>query len=370
MPEKKQGSSDNVVGGNVDITRRTFLHKSLLTGGAVATGSAVGFFQTLSSMEVANAAGESFSFAWVSDTHLYPQTLNQRFIDKATRAFGEVQAMGNEFDFMIFGGDLAQRGDPVELELGAELLKEVTLTKHFIPGEHDWYLDLGEAWNNHFGESPWSFEHKGVLIIGLDTVGSAPDYWSARGMTPKERMGHMEALDGSQAGPWSGLGSKNRQWLSSALSDWPKDAPVIIFSHTPLWECYAPWNFWIRDWRQVHEIIAPWQNITNVHGHVHQPLYNEIGGMRSIGMLATSWPWPYAPQGVPEITKPMLRVDPGDHFDGVGWGKLSMADGFMDNEYMMWREQVFGTTRADSGTGDNQNQVLSPRIADRGWTGD
>ena len=370
MPEKKHGNGDKIVGGNVDITRRTFLHKSLLTGGAIATGSAVGFFQTLSSMEVANAAGESFSFAWVSDTHLYPQTLNQRFIDKATRAFGEVQAMGSKFDFMIFGGDLAQRGDPIELELGAELLKEVTIQKHFIPGEHDWYLDMGEAWNNHFGESPWSFEHKGVLIIGLDTVGNAPDYWTARGMTPKERMGHMEALDGSQAGPWSGLGSKNRQWLASALSDWPKDAPVIIFSHTPLWECYAPWNFWIRDWRQVHEIIGPWQNITNVHGHVHQPLYNEIGGMRSIGMLATSWPWPYAPQGVPEITKPMLRVDPGDHFDGVGWGSLSMADGFMDNEYMMWREQVFGTTRADSGTGDNQNQVLSPRIADRGWTGD
>ena len=85
MPEYKNGR-DVVEGNGVDITRRTFLHKSLLTGGAVATGSAVGLFQTLSSMEVANAAmGESFSFAWVSDTHLYPRELNQRFIDKATR---------------------------------------------------------------------------------------------------------------------------------------------------------------------------------------------------------------------------------------------------------------------------------------------
>ena len=369
MQDKKPHSE---VGSNVDLTRRTFLHKSLLSGGAIATGSAVGFFQTLTSMEVAVAGGEPFSFAWVSDTHLYPRDLNQRFIDKATRAFSEVEAMAGELDFMMFGGDLAQLGDPVEIQLGAELLQEVTIPKHFIPGEHDWYLDMGESWNSHFGESPWMFDHKGVRIIGLDTVGSAPDYWSARGMTPEERMGHMSALDGSQAGPWSGLGSANRQWLSSALSDVAHDAPIIIFSHTPLWECYAPWNFWIRDWRQVHEILAPYTDVTNIHGHVHQPLYNEVGGMRSIGQLATSWPWPYAPEGVPAITKPMVRVDPGDHFDGVGWSQISNGD-MVDVEYMMWREQVFASdpdSRANSGTGDNVNQKLTPRIADRGWTGD
>ena len=373
MLEKKL-DYDVVKGGGVDLTRRTFLHKSLVAGGAVATGSAVGLFQTLSSMEVANAAmGETFSFAWVSDTHLYPRELNTRFIDKASRAFKEVQEMGSKFDFMMFGGDLAQLGDPVEIQLGAELLEEITLPKHFIPGEHDWYLDLGESWNSHFGESPWAFDHKGVRILGLDTVGSAPDYWSARGMTNKERMGHMSALDGSQAGPWSGLGSKNRQWLSENLPE-AMDAPVIIFSHTPLWECYAPWNFWVRDWREVHEVLQldKRTNITNVHGHVHQPLYNEIGGMRSIGMLATSWPWPYAPEGVPAITTPMLRVDPGDHFDGVGWTDHTMGDGGLEFEYMMWREQVFADpgSRADSGTGDNVNQKLTSRIADRGWTGD
>ena len=41
--------------------------------------------------------------------------------------------------------------------------------------------------------------------------------------------------------------------------------------------------------------------------------------MRSIGMLATSWPWPYAPEGVPKLTTPMIRADPGDTYDGVGW---------------------------------------------------
>ena len=103
---------------------------------------------------------------------------------------------------------------------------------------------------------------------------------------------------------------------------------MIIFTHTPLYEYYPPWNFWVRDWREVHEILKPFTNVTNIHGHTHQVLYNEIGKMRSIGMLATSWPWPYAPEGVPTLTKPMIRADPGDHFDGVGWGQLTLtADG-------------------------------------------
>ena len=91
-----------------------------------------------------------------------------------------------------------------------------------------------------------------------------------------------------------------------------KNTPIVIFSHNPLYEYYPPWNFWVRDWREVHEIVRPYSNVTNVHGHTHQVLYNEIGGMRSIGMLATAWPWPYAPEGVPKMTVPHVRVDPGD----------------------------------------------------------
>ena len=106
----------------------------------------------------------------MSDTHLYPKELNTRFVEKTVRAFKEIQAMNPPADFMIFGGDLAQLGDPVELELGAELLKEVTIKKVFIPGEHDWYLDMGAKWNKMFGATPWTFDHKGVRFVGLDTV--------------------------------------------------------------------------------------------------------------------------------------------------------------------------------------------------------
>ncbi|GIX48454.1 MAG: hypothetical protein KatS3mg131_2665 [Candidatus Tectimicrobiota bacterium] len=351
---------------SLGITRRTFLHRSLLTG-AVAGAAAYGWFPLLNTIELAYGA-ETFSFAWISDTHLYPKEVNTRFVEKAVRAVKEVQAMQPPADFLIFGGDLAQLGDPVELQLGNEILKELTITKYFIPGEHDWYLDMGATWEKLFGTSPWSFDHKGVRFIGLDTISHAPDYWSAKKMTPKERMAHMATLDSSVAGAWAAVGREQLTWLDRTLSDWPKDRPVVIFSHNPLYEYYPPWNFWVRDWREVHEVLRPFTNVTNIHGHVHQVLYNEIGTLRSIGMLATSWPWPYAPEGVPPLTIPMVRVDPGDPFDGVGWGKMTVRQGErVDYEYMMWRQDVLATAPWDAGTGDNINQILSPRLADRMW---
>jgi len=177
----------------------------------------------------------------------------------------------------------------------------------------------------------------------------------------------MATLDGTLGGAWAAVGANDLKWLNSTLASWGKDKPVVIFSHNPLYEYYPPWNFWVRDWREVHEIVKPYSNVTNIHGHTHQVLYNEIGKMRSIGMLATSWPWPYAPEGVPILTRPMVRADPGEHTDGVGWSKLAMASGKVDNEYVMWRgkDHIFADRAVDSGTGDNRNQVLSPRIVDR-----
>jgi len=349
------------------ITRRTFLHRSLLAGAASA--ATYGWFPLLNTVDLAWAQGPSFKFAWVSDTHLYPKSVNTRFVDKAVRAVKEVQAMSPPADFLIFGGDLAQLGDPVELDLGADILKEIKIRKVFIPGEHDWYLDMGAKWEQLFGKSPWTFDHKGVRFVGLDTVSRGPDYWTAKKMTPQQRMGHMATLDGSVAGAWAGVGRDQLEWLNRTLSGWPKDRPVVVFSHNPLYEYYPPWNFWVRDWREVHEVLRPYPAVTNIHGHTHQVLYNEIGRLRSIGMLATSWPWPYAPEGVPVLTRPMVRVDPGDHFDGVGWAQHTVTGDRVENEYMMWRkrEHVFADALHDSGTGDNVNQVLTPRLADREW---
>ncbi len=346
------------------LSRRTFIHKSCLFG-AASLAETFGWWPIMNTMEVAQAAEQPFTFAWISDTHLYPKSVNTRFVDKITRAAKEVQALNPPADFLIFGGDIAQLGRADELELGNEILKDVKIKKVFIPGEHDWYFDMGKKWISLYGDPNWTFDHKGVRFIGLDTVTHGPDYWTARNFTPEQRMDAMADLDGSIAGPWAGVGREQLDWLQKTLSSWDKTKPVIIFSHNPLYEYYPPWNFWVRDWREVNDVLKPYANVTNIHGHVHQVLYNEIGKVRSIGMLATSWPWPYAPEGVPKLTKPMIRVDPGDIYDGVGWSKLTFNDkSKIDTDYVMWgRKEVFAQSPADSSL--YSQEILQPRVADK-----
>ena len=90
---------------SVVMTRRTFLHKSVVYG---ASAAACGLFPSISTIDMAFAQGASFKFAWLSDTHLYPKELNSRFVEKATRAIKEVSALNPAPDFLIFGGDIAQ----------------------------------------------------------------------------------------------------------------------------------------------------------------------------------------------------------------------------------------------------------------------
>src|SRR5919201_240848 len=93
---------------SLGLSLRVFLHKSVLAG--VGGAAAAGWFPFLNTVEVALAAQSSFRFAWVSDNHLYPREVNQRFVDKSVRAFKEVQQMDPPADFLILGGDLAQLG--------------------------------------------------------------------------------------------------------------------------------------------------------------------------------------------------------------------------------------------------------------------
>ena len=151
---------------SLKLTRRTFVHRSCLLG-AATVAETFAWWPLINTIDVAHAADAPFKFAWISDTHLYPRSLNTRFVDKTIRAANEVQAMNPPADFLIFGGDLAQLGRVEELDLGVELLKEIKARKVFIPGEHDWYLDMGKKWGELFGQPYWSFDLKGVRFIGL-----------------------------------------------------------------------------------------------------------------------------------------------------------------------------------------------------------
>ena len=105
---------------SLGITRRVFIHKSLLAG-AAAGAATFGWFPLINTLDLAFGQ-QAFKFAWISDNHLYPKDVNTRFVEKAVRAAQEIKAMQPPADFLIFGGDLA--GD---LALDPEILQHLVL---------------------------------------------------------------------------------------------------------------------------------------------------------------------------------------------------------------------------------------------------
>jgi 3',5'-cyclic-AMP phosphodiesterase len=328
------------------LDRRSFLKVVAATAGAVMAKGLLPphSFQLVTIAGAAVDKGSSangmsgqppFTFAYISDTHLYERTLNQRFIRAAVRAVEDVNSLDPQPDFVLFGGDLAQLGTAQQLELGQQIIKDVKAPVKMMVGEHDWFFDMGDKWQDLFGPPTYSFEWKGVHVVVLMSV-NEKDFWTARKMTPEQRMATVAGLDNSIQSRFE-VGEKQREWLKNDLAKVPATTPLLVFSHSPLYKYYHDWNFWTDDAEQVQAILQPYAKVTVIHGHTHQMLFNQIGNISFYGMLSTAWPWPYAPSGLPRLTVQMNRGDPFDQYDACGTGHMDvLADGLVDKIYNLW----------------------------------
>jgi 3',5'-cyclic-AMP phosphodiesterase len=342
------------------LGRRDFLKVSMAAV-AAAAANGIGFHPTsFQPVSVASAEtkGEPFTFAYISDSHLYRKDLNDRFVRSLLRAVDDVNHLDPKPDFILYGGDLAQLGKKEELDLGAEILKNLQQPVRMMVGEHDWFLDMGARWRELFGAPTYSFDHKGVHFVVLQSV-NEKDFWTARGMTPEERMGTVAGLDNGIQSRFE-VGAEQREWLKNDLDKLPASQPVIVFSHSPLYKYYRNWNFWTDDADEVQAILKKFERVTVIHGHTHQMLTNRIGNIDFHGLLSTAWPWPYAPEGLPKLTVQMARPDPFSPTDGCGDGSAEVsADGLVDKIYNLWNRnpiEVTSTYLASNGTKDQPPQ--------------
>ncbi len=345
---------DRLLRGLMNLDRRTFLKVSAAAFAATASKglAAPHAFQPV----VIDAPGVTpFKFAYISDSHLYERTINDRFVNQFLRAVDDVNRMDPQPDFVLYGGDLAQLGKPKELDLGAQILKALKAPVKMMVGEHDWYLDMGEKWRSLFGPDRYSFDHKGVHFVVLNSVVEA-DFWTARGLTPEQRMQTVAGLDNQQQSSFT-VGDEQRAWLEADLKPHGDDVPLVVFSHSPLYHYYKKWNFWTDDAPQVQAILKRFSRVTVVHGHTHQLLSNKIGNIDFHGMLSTAWPWPYAPEGLPELTIQMNRPDPFNVADGLGDGHVEVAsDGLVDKVYALWNRNPVTITKKYLATGGREDR--------------
>lgn len=319
------------------ITRRSFIKRA----GAAAAVSAF----PLSVVEMAFAdPSQRFTFAYISDSHLQ-YVKGKEFVynwDRGLiRAVAEANLLTPKPDFVMFGGDLAQLGMKEELDHGAEMLSRLKYKTHCVMGEHDYYLDLGEYWSKLFGPHHYSFDHKGVHFVVLNSILTTDEWTHKRWPTAKQRMLEMAGLDNPNGSPFM-VGEKQREWLSKDLEKVSKTTPVVLFSHSPIQKLYKGWNFWTDDAELVQAMLQPFEKVTVIYGHVHQIQYNQIGNITFQSVMATAWPWPYpetyaqAKHTMPKLTVPMNRADPFFERDATGWQFIDMETGRVVMEYNLY----------------------------------
>ena len=336
----------------LNCDRRHFLKVSAKFAALAAAAGVIQphAFQLVEAAWAQPAAGASpdvaFRFAYISDSHLYARGMTHRFAKAVLKAVEDVNALDPQPDFVLYGGDLAQLGRADELELGQQILKGLRAPVRMMVGEHDWYLDMGDKWKSMFGPDRYSFDHKGVHFITLNSV-VEKDFWTANGYTPEQRMNIVAGLDDGRQSRFE-VGEEQRGWLKQDLAKVDKKTPVVVFSHSPLYKYYEPWNFWTADADPVQALLKPYQSVSVIHGHTHQLLTNRIGSIGFHGMLSTAWPWPYAPQGLPKLTLQMERPDPFNQLDGCGDGTVDvLAGGQVDKNYNLWSRNPRSVTHAE-----------------------
>lgn len=332
MSEKKD-ALDRLMAA--ELSRRNFMKMSAFAGIAASVGGVVTLdFLAPPPARAQMAGAKPFTFAVIADQHtMGPQNNYMKL--RVERSIQEINKLDQKPDFVMSMGDMVHDGSDEQMKFFDELVAPCKAPIKYITGEHDWYLDMGESYNKHYGKTTYSWDQNGVHFIALMTV-MLRDFWSARGLSPQDRMNIAGTLNHPLPGPFH-VGEKQLGWLRDDLKKVKKTTPIIIFSHSPLYYYYKPWNFWTEDAPEVHLLLAGYDTVQVIHGHVHHIVKNQIGNIKFASSLSTGWPNPYPTSGIPAGSPMMPRANPANIFGGLGWEPMKVGQaGDVDINYIEW----------------------------------
>ena len=316
-------------------SRRGFIETLGLTGATLVAAPLAS--QLLAGTAIASTAVQDFCFAVLADSHTMGEK-NPLMKIRLEAAIRQINAQVPTPDFVMYLGDAIHDGTREEFKYFEEIMAQLQPRVFYLAGEHDWYLDLGDYYMQHMIKHPrpyYSFDHKGAHIMALHGC-NLNDFWTARKLTAKERMHVAGTINDQSQGPFL-LGKQQLDWMEYDLAHVPKEAPILVFSHTPLYHYYRPWNMWTQDADDAQAILKPFKHVQVFHAHVHQLVEHRIGNIEFCGVLSTSWPHPY-PKTYHSLglRGQMPRSNPARPFDGLGWHAGNVAGGITNHEDILW----------------------------------
>jgi outer membrane protein assembly factor BamB/predicted phosphodiesterase len=180
-------------------------------------------------------AQTNFQFAFLSDTHVGSLTAEEDL--RAT--IRDLNEMTN-LSFAVLAGDVTEYGSREQLLLAKQLLGEIKIPVHVVPGNHDtkWSESGATDFPRIFGDERFNFEFGGFRFIGLH-------------QGPLMKMGD---------GFWS---PQDVRWLRETLQKLPDQKPPLVFvTHYPL-------DDGIANWFEVLDLLKQYNTQVVLHGHGH-----------------------------------------------------------------------------------------------------
>lgn len=281
------------------LDRRDFLKLTGLGGVVFASGLAG------CAANSSQAAGqEDFYFVQLSDTHwgFEGKAVNPDARGTLQKAVAAVNNLSAQPDFIMFTGDLTHTtDDPKERRKRLSEFRDIVATlkvksMHFMPGEHDASLDRGEAFQEFFGKTHYTFEHKGVHFVVVDNVSD----------------------------PTGSIGDEQLQWLQAHLATLDKNVKLVVFTHRPLFDLAPQWDWATRDGAKAVELLMPFPHVTVFYGHIHQEHHHMTGHIAHHAAKSLIFPLP-APGSQPK--RAPLPWDAAQPYKGLGFRDIEAKAG-------------------------------------------
>jgi len=238
-----------------DFKRRDFLKVAGMAGVVFASGLAARA-GAAEARAGAKASADDFFFVQLSDCHWGfdgPPNPDARITLK--KAVAAVNSLEQQPEFIVFTGDLTHTtDDPKERRQRMAEFRDIVAdlkvkAVRYMPGEHDASLDKGEAFIEFFGQTHYTFDHRGVHFIVVDNVSD----------------------------PAARIGDEQLQWLAADLAQQPQDARIVVLTHRPLFDLYPQWDWATRDGDAAVKLLLPHDNVTVFYGHIHQEHHHMTG---------------------------------------------------------------------------------------------
>ncbi|HEY8923076.1 MAG TPA: metallophosphoesterase, partial [Polyangia bacterium] len=249
-----------------------------------------------------SATDREFFFLQLSDSHWgYSGVSNPEGAVTLPTAVSTINAVAAQPDFIVFTGDLTHNTDDaaVRRQRMGEFKKIVGGLKvkslHLMPGEHDAAKDGGAAYREIFGATHHSFDHKGVHFVALDNVSD----------------------------PAGAVGQAQIDWLAADLKERPRETPIVVLTHRPLFDLSPEWDWDTKDGAKVIDVLLPHPHVSVFYGHIHQEHHHRTEHIVHHAARSLIFPLP-APGSAPK--KAPLAWDPAAPFKGLGYRKIDASD--------------------------------------------